>query len=603
MRRSLLLLVAFTIAALLGRLTATDGLGGLALVWPAAGVAVLWAAAVPDVRTGVRDGVLMGAATFAVHDATGVPLADTGWFVAANLVHAAVGATLLAAFGARRRRLDSAAVGGAIVAASFAAAAAGAVVVAGAPDYVGTTTGALLVLVRNAVGTVLVLAVARTWPPSRDELVPARRREALLLLLATLGGYGLAFVVGDGLNIAYSVVPLTLWAALRLGRFLTSAHLVLTGVLTVWLTVAGYGPFAASGTDPATRVVLAQGFLAVLACVAVSIAVSRHERDDLLGAVRASEARVRRSLDTALAGHLSVRLRPDGRTAVIGSANPATAVLLRRPVADLLGADWLTLLEPSHAAEVTAGLVSVAEGRDPSWQGTAEVVLPDGAPRWVQLLVGPDLVGEAGHDVHGARLTVQMLDATDRVDVERRLTLLALHDDLTGLPNRTLLLDRLDQQLAASGRDGTAVGLLFLDLDRFKAVNDTHGHATGDELLVLVAQRLLASVRPLDTVARLGGDEFVVCCPGLASVEAGLAVADRLLEVMAEPLVVGGEALDVGVSGGLTLSGPGEDARGLLERADAAMYRAKRSGRGRITTEAVPSSVPSSAPLAVARSA
>ncbi|MFC5380805.1 diguanylate cyclase domain-containing protein [Aquipuribacter nitratireducens] len=588
MRSTVLFLVAFTAAAVLGRLTATtaaSALSGLSLVWPAAGVAVLWATQVRRPRQALAAAGLMAASVTVVNVLTGIPASQAPAFAASNLVHAAVGAGVLCLLRAGPRPMTSVRGASLVLVGSFAAAAAGAAVLfVATPVYVDGPLAAFLVLVRNLVSTALVLSVAWTWPPKASEVVAARRAEAAVLLAATVAGYWLVFLVADGLNIAYATIPLTLWAAMRLGRFLTSAHLVLTWSATVTLTVLGHGPFAGAGS-PTTRVLLAQGFLAVLALVAMSVAISRHEREELLEAVRVSEARARRSVDTAFAGHVSLRLRPDGTTTEVRTANPATATLLRRAAGEVVGSDWLALVHSDDVREVRAGLVAVASGRAASWEGDARVLLPDGTARWLHVLVGADLVGRDGDAVRGARLTVQMVDATDRKDAEQRLTRLALHDELTGLPNRTLLLDRLAQGLAGARRDGSSVGVLFVDLDRFKAVNDTFGHQTGDELLVLVARRLCEAVRPADTVARLGGDEFVVCCPGLAGPADADAFAARLMERMAEPLVVGRTALDVGVSGGLTLSEPDDDPQRLLERADAAMYRAKRAGRGRITRE------------------
>jgi diguanylate cyclase (GGDEF)-like protein len=157
----------------------------------------------------------------------------------------------------------------------------------------------------------------------------------------------------------------------------------------------------------------------------------------------------------------------------------------------------------------------------------------------------------------------------------------ALHDSLTGLPNRVLLADRLSRALARNQRYGGGVAVLFADLDRFKLVNDSRGHAAGDALLVSAAERLRGAVRSDDTVARFGGDEFVVICEdGAAGGEARM-VAERISESFREPFLVAGQEVFLSVSVGVAVAAPGDSPEELLRDADAAMYRAKDSGRAR----------------------
>lgn len=170
-------------------------------------------------------------------------------------------------------------------------------------------------------------------------------------------------------------------------------------------------------------------------------------------------------------------------------------------------------------------------------------------------------------------------DITDRKRAELDLAHSAMHDSLTGLPNRALALDRLQHLLARTGRNGTISAVLFVDLDRFKLVNDSTGHAAGDELLVQVATRLSAVTRPGDTLSRFGGDEFVVVCESLASPEDAVQVAMRVLDGMQAPFEVSGQEMFVTASIGIAIAEPGDDAGDLLRDADAAMYRAKDQGR------------------------
>ncbi|HEU5085299.1 MAG TPA: EAL domain-containing protein [Acidimicrobiales bacterium] len=166
------------------------------------------------------------------------------------------------------------------------------------------------------------------------------------------------------------------------------------------------------------------------------------------------------------------------------------------------------------------------------------------------------------------------------VEQRARVEHLALHDDLCDLPNRVLLGDRIESALAHAPRTGTSVALLFLDLDRFKTINDSLGHATGNDLLRAVAGRLTTHVRRGDTVARLGGDEFAILLPGLADTTAAATVAQHLLEAFQEPFDLAGRQIFVSPSIGVSLHPhDAADAEELLRNADAAMYRSKARGR------------------------
>jgi diguanylate cyclase (GGDEF)-like protein len=162
---------------------------------------------------------------------------------------------------------------------------------------------------------------------------------------------------------------------------------------------------------------------------------------------------------------------------------------------------------------------------------------------------------------------------------EERIRHEAVHDPLTGLPNRTLLRDRLDRALARSLRDGGDTGVLFVDLDGFKQVNDAHGHGVGDAVLVELGRRLQAAIRPTDTVARVGGDEFVVVCEQVDE-QSALALGRRLELAIVQPLRLGEMEHRLTASIGIAV-GRG-DRDGLVRRADAALYGAKARGSGSV---------------------
>ena len=171
-------------------------------------------------------------------------------------------------------------------------------------------------------------------------------------------------------------------------------------------------------------------------------------------------------------------------------------------------------------------------------------------------------------------------DITERQRLADQLAQLAYHDGLTGLPNRLRLEDHLQQAITRASRRHEALALLFIDLDRFKPINDSHGHAVGDQVLCEVARRLRAALRSADMVARLGGDEFVVLLSTLANDQDGLLVADKLMLVLAEPMHIGALVLQVGASMGMArYPEAGNTAGELLRSADAAMYQVKQAGR------------------------
>jgi diguanylate cyclase (GGDEF)-like protein len=160
-----------------------------------------------------------------------------------------------------------------------------------------------------------------------------------------------------------------------------------------------------------------------------------------------------------------------------------------------------------------------------------------------------------------------------------RIEFLATHDALTGLPNRVLLAERVKYLIAHARRQGGMLALLFLDLDRFKHINDSFGHGLGDELLKIVAIRLQQTVRDTDTVTRLGGDEFVVLLGGLIDMNAANAAISKILKCIEQPMVIGDQTLFVTASAGAALfPDDGHDLASLLKNADAAMYRAKDEG-------------------------
>ncbi|MFZ0088727.1 MAG: sensor domain-containing diguanylate cyclase [Solirubrobacteraceae bacterium] len=255
-----------------------------------------------------------------------------------------------------------------------------------------------------------------------------------------------------------------------------------------------------------------------------------------------------------------------GERALAGAesaALAAEAVALIRATLPILGAE----------VRLAGGAALVSEGPT----SAAAIRLPIGT--------GDELVIEPERDLADAELSVAravaniLATALARLRYEERMRHEAVHDPLTGLANRTLLRDRLEHALQRSQRDGAATGVLFVDLDGFKQINDAHGHATGDAVLVELARRLRTAVRPGDTVARIGGDEFVAVCEEVDDVSAR-AIGHRMLAAIRRPLTEGGICHQLSASIGIALGHA--DAEALLGEADAGVYRAKAGGRGRV---------------------
>jgi diguanylate cyclase (GGDEF)-like protein/PAS domain S-box-containing protein len=290
--------------------------------------------------------------------------------------------------------------------------------------------------------------------------------------------------------------------------------------------------------------------------------------DDRTARLRDREARLEAILDNAADAILTV----DARGMVV-SANAATAALFGYPPAHLPGLPF-TVLVPAGGGESGADLlgrlahapreeraldgVNARGERFPLSISVSRVMLPTG-PLFVCIL----------------------RDLTEQYRSQERIYNLAHHDPLTGLENRFALNERLEQQLAIARRSGEPVAVLFIDLDHFKKINDSYGHAAGDQLLVGAAQRMKDLLRDVDTLGRLGGDEFVIVLGGPNTPDSVSAVAVRVVQSLSQPYQLSVGTVHSGTSVGVALYPvDGEDSATLLRHADTAMYAAKREGRG-----------------------
>lgn len=284
--------------------------------------------------------------------------------------------------------------------------------------------------------------------------------------------------------------------------------------------------------------------------------------------IQASERQLAATLDAV--PDLLFEMGLDGRYYM---CHAPQSQLLVAPVPDLLG-KTVSEVMPPEAAQVV--LESLAQAQEQGFSNGRQLELstPDG-PRWFELSVArkPVEVGQV------PRLIVISHDVTARKQAEAHVAKLAYFDSLTGLPNRTLLDDRMAHVIAEARRRNDPLCVMFLDLDHFKKINDTLGHRVGDALLVTLAGRMQAMVREQDTVARLGCDEFILLLPD-TNAEGAARVAQKMLQAISEPVMVESHELMVTPSIGIAICpDDGIDAVTLSKHADVAMYRAKNAGR------------------------
>ena len=299
-------------------------------------------------------------------------------------------------------------------------------------------------------------------------------------------------------------------------------------------------------------------------------------------ALMESEERFRLAFDTSPMGMFMFEVGPAGSGRVT-RCNQAMADILGRSTADVLRLTVHDLGESERHTE-TIGLSEIANlGVGDAFDDETAFRRADGSLLWGA--VSASVVAPQGSQPYGICLVE---DITIRKSAEAELQRLALHDGLTGLANRLLFMDRIERAMVGAGRDDTRrVGLIFLDLDGFKTVNDTWGHAQGDEVLKKVAKRIEASIRAADTAARLGGDEFAVLCPDVASLGQLQRVAERIREAIGRPveLADGVSYNQLSASAGVVMSERENTAEELIQRADRLMYHSKQRGKDRVSAE------------------
>jgi diguanylate cyclase (GGDEF)-like protein/PAS domain S-box-containing protein len=459
---------------------------------------------------------------------------------------------------------------------------------------------------RDASGGPLAVAVAVAYPLTDLALatlallamrnsVPGRRRALLLVALAMLamaaadGAFTLlelkgSYTSGGLVDVGWVVGYLLLIAAGRrdqseVTEVDSDAPVGTLGVLLPYLLVIGaVGVLAAAALlseRPGTvgLVLLAALVVGLIARQALTVLDNAS-----LASLLALRERHFRSLVHG-AKDVIVLCGRDLRTTYVSASS--SRILGIEPER-LVGVPFWDLVHPDDVADVRDEFVRVLALNE-GGEGTLLRCRIRTADGWIDT---ESTVGDLRGDPSVAGIVITTRDVSERTALEAQLKTMAWQDPLTGLSNRVLLHDRVEHALAQRRRVHQPLGLLLIDLDGFKPVNDTHGHAVGDALLKQVAERLLNGVRAGDTVARLGGDEFAVLLEdrGEAGLrKGGLDVAQRLLASLCEPFVVDGRELTIGASMGLTIAATGVDPEDFVRQADFAMYASKDAGRGRIT--------------------
>jgi diguanylate cyclase (GGDEF)-like protein/PAS domain S-box-containing protein len=342
------------------------------------------------------------------------------------------------------------------------------------------------------------------------------------------------------------------------------AALMLAGYALLMLHQGSFG-------DPA-------GVIAWVVCIAAGLLFARQAIATAMNvavqtglATRSAEAR----FNALIRNTADVIAIVDG-DGTVNYVTPTAERIFGFPAHDLIGQRLDELVDFDDRARLREFL-----GRDLAHAGASGVVearVPLGEERQrIVEIHGTNLEAEPAI---GGRL-LNLRDMTDRKGVEEQLKRMALHDPLTLLANRSLFRDRVEHAVAVSKRNGRGIAVIFVDLDNFKRINDTHGHAIGDRVLHKSAQRLVKATRSGDTVARLGGDEFAVLLENLATNDPVLEIAARIVESLQEPLDQPVADMRVAASVGIAFSRPEDGVEELMRNADVAMYAAKSAGKGR----------------------
>jgi diguanylate cyclase (GGDEF)-like protein/PAS domain S-box-containing protein len=428
----------------------------------------------------------------------------------------------------------------------------------------------------HAVGMVVVATT--TLVAHREGIglfISPRRRWSLAGTLALTVAVGAVGFVTE-LPVLFLTYPPLLLVAVRhrfAGAGLGVIALALVGAIA---TSQDLGPFAQADMDLGERIVLLQIYIAGGCLMTIPVCLAMSERDRLAARLRESERRYRMLADHS--HDAIVRISVDGKSAYI---SPSAGEMVGLAPDEIQGSHWDVVHPEDRERQQQA--VAEALTTDEPRTDIYRLRHKDGHAIWVEAVTRriPTEDGE-GHDLMITARDIDLRVAAEQALAEslRELEWLSRVDPLTDLPNRRQFEERLGLALKRLNRGNAQVALLCLDIDRFKAINDAHGHAAGDAVLHAFGQRLCSSVRETDLVVRLGGDEFVILLEDVPT-HGAEEVARKVVASMAAPIRVGGVEIEVSTSIGVACTGKPTDAATLIAQADAALYAAKDAGRNR----------------------
>ncbi len=428
-----------------------------------------------------------------------------------------------------------------------------------------------------AIGWIAAILRTTTWS--------YHARVLNFLAVTFLVGIGLMLKIGPISQIYLAAVPV--FAALMLGLRAGMGALVTSGLA---LLVVGYFTQTVHGNAEEQKAalihwcVITLNYVFIMAVLTLACGVLLKRLDSSIGELRGLNEELR--LTSAAVARLNdmvliAEVTDQGQRIIFVNKAFERRTGYRRD--DVLGRD-LRLLQGPDTSPATLERIAGAMQRCEPVRAELLNYTRAGEPYWAEMELVP-FADEGGNNTHWVAVE---RDITERKRSEDDIHRLAYFDVLTGLPNRRLLMDRIEKMLASSERDHTFSAVMFIDLDNFKTINDARGHSIGDALLKNTARRLAQLVRKADTVARIGGDEFVVLLAHLGAVHAtaahaALAVAEKIRMAIAEECIIEGQTYSSSASIGVTmLPKGGESPQDLLREADIAMYRAKAEGRNGI---------------------